>query len=214
MKLLILGATGDVGSAVTREAQLRNHDVTAAARNKARLEALGDTVTARLLDVSQCDADLDELFGSHDAIISALRPPSGREPLLVSMTKRILESARNTGQPVYITGGAGPLKLGGETAHTVLTAPDFLPDRVRPIAEACGEQNTLLDDFPDTDWVCLRPPAMLLKGKRTGRYGLGRDTLVKQADGQSSISFADFAVAMLDLVELHPAAGQRLTVGW
>lgn len=214
MKILVLGATGDVGSAVTREALLRNHQVTAGARNKTRLEALGQDVNAQMIDVAQKDPGLSLLFQSHDLIVSALRPTTGQEAQLVTMTKHILELARETGRPVFITGGAGPLKLGDGTDHTVLTAPGFLPDAVRPIAQACDEQNALLNDYPDAPWVCLRPPAMLLKEKRTGRYALGRDTLVKQADGQSSISYADFAVAMLDLVELRPASGQRLTVGW
>lgn len=214
MKILILGATGDVGSAVTHEALARDHQVTAGARNKTRLAALGKNVNAQVIDVAQKDPGLSLLFRSNDVIVSALRPVTGQEAQLVTMTKHILELARETGRPVFITGGAGPLKLGDGTDHTVLTAPGFLPDAVRPIAQACGEQDALLDNFPGADWVCLRPPAMLLKEKRTGRYALGRDTLVKQADGQSRISYADFAVAMLDLIELRPASQQRLTVGW
>lgn len=214
MKILILGATGDVGSAVTHEALTRGHQVTACARNRTRLEALGDSVSTQIVDVERRDQALPQLFSSHDVIVSALRPVPGQESQLVTMTSHILELAGQAERAIFITGGAGPLKLGEGSDHTVLTAPGFLPDAVRPIAQACGEQDALLDTYPQTDWTCLRPPAMLIKEHRTARYALGRDTLVKQNDGQSSISYADFAVAMLDLVELRPSPRQRLTVGW
>lgn len=55
---------------------------------------------------------------------------------------------------------------------------------------------------------------MLIEGERTGRYALGREALVKDGQGNSSISYADFAVALLDLAELRPQSGARFTVGW
>lgn len=213
MNLLILGATGDVGQAYVDEALRRGHRVTAAARNVSCLNVM-DRLTIATLDVAQEADRLQQLVAHHDAVLSALRPPSGTDHLLVPLTRAVLEAATITGRPVYVTGGAAPLLLADGSGHTVLTAPTFLPDSIRSIADACAAQDRILDDFARTGWLCLRPAAMLLQGPRTGRYALGRDTLVTQEDGISRISYADFAVAMLDLAELAPAPRQRLTVGW
>lgn len=203
MKTLILGATGAVGQSYVCEAQHRGHKVTAVSRSGGqRLDILRDTDR------------LNTLIAGHDVTLSALRPSEGNENALVTMTEAVLIAARRAAKRVYITGGAGPLLLADGSGHTVLSAPEFLPDAVRPIAEACGRQDALLDEFAYTDWICLRPAALLTDGKRTGRYALGRDTLVVQPDGSSQISYADFAVAMLDLVELAPKPRQRLTAGW
>ncbi len=214
MNILILGATGVVGRAVTQEATERGHQVTACARNTSRLEGNSPNIRCETLDVFNDREKLGRLVQANAAIVSALRPPEGQEDKLVSMTRAVLMASRAENKPVYVTGGAAPLKIGDGTNHTVLTAPGFLPGSVRPIAEACAAQDTLLNAFPDADWICLRPSAMLLNSDRTGRYALGRNTLVKQSNGQSQISYADFAVAMLDLIELQPAPRQRLTVGW
>ncbi len=213
MKLLILGATGDVGAALLQEAMSRGHVVTACARNASRLADLGGDLQVETLDVVRDSAALEKLCDTHDAVISALRPPTGAEQDLVTLTREVLNAAKATRTTTFITGGAATLKIADRTKHTVLSAPGFLPDAVLPIAKACAAQDALLDEFPDVAWTCLRPPAMLEHGSRTGRYALGRDTLVKAPDGRSRISFADFAVAMLDLVELQPAPRQRLTVG-
>lgn len=214
MKILILGATGDVGQEAMREALLRGHQVTASARGLGRIEGDHPNLTLAVLDVLAEPQRLGELFRAHDAVISALRPPSGQEEALVALTQQVLNASRSSGTPVYITGGAATLRLGDGSDHTVVSAPDFLPQSVRPIAEACVAQDALLESETIAQWTCLRPSAMLLSEARTGRYGLRRDELVRQADGQSRISFADFAVAMLDLVGLHPAPHQRLTAGW
>jgi putative NADH-flavin reductase len=178
------------------------------------LRALAAEADTEALDLADDGCGLAALVAAHDATVSAVRPPAGRESDLVGMTRAALEAARASGRPLYVTGGAAPLKLGDGSGHTVLTAPDFLPEGVRPIAEACQAQDALLEEFPETAWTCLRPAAQLVNAERTGRYALGRDRLVTQADGRSRISYADFAVAMLDLVDLRPAPRQRLTVGW
>lgn len=214
MKLLILGATGDVGSSVLKEALDRGHTITACARNISLLSETDKQFQTISLDISEDTETLHQLVTDHDVIISALRPPSGKEAELVKMTNTVLRQATIADKPVYITGGAATLKIDDTTDHTVLSAPGFLPENIRPIAEACAAQDKLLNEFPDTLWTYLRPPAMLLQEGRSGRYALGRDILVTTPEGQSQISYADFAVAMLDLIELQPAPGQRLTVGW
>lgn len=132
MKILILGASGDVGREVTTEAQNRGHQITASARNVLRLSSLDAEIKIEALDVSDDIEKLEWLMQDHDVVVSALRPVAGEEAKLVSMTNTVLVAARKTGKPVFITGGAGPLKIGDGTEHTVLTAPGFYRNRFVP----------------------------------------------------------------------------------
>ena len=213
MKIIVFGATGDVGSKTIAEALRRGHKVTAVARSTERLAALKGDMTRVTHDLIQKPEGIHDLMAGHDAAISALRPASGHEAQLVPLTQAVLIAAQVADVPIYVTGGAATLKLTDDGEHTVLSAPNFLPDDIRPIAEACAAQDRVLNDHPGANWTCLRPPAMLDGGMRTGRYALGRDALVTDDQGNSSISYADFAVALLDLAELQPRPGARLTVG-
>lgn len=215
MKILLLGATGDVGRATLDQAVQRGHVITAVARRPDALVAgASNQITQVALDVLEMQEDLADLAGNHDVIISALRPIEGQEPLLVPMTRAALGAASAADIPILVTGGAALLKLADGSGHTVLSAPDFLPDSVRPIAEACAAQDALLDTRPDVAWTCLRPPAMLHDGPRKGRYTWGQDTLVIDSEGQSEISFADFGSALIDLAEQSSRPNRRLTVAW
>ena len=214
MKIILFGATGDVGSAALKAAVSRGHQVTAVARKPQALAAISPNVTPLALDLlAQPQAAAEAAMGQ-DLVISALRPPAGREKDLVPLTRTALAAAWQAGIPVLVTGGAATLKLADGSGHTVLTAPGFLPDGVRPIAEACAAQDALLDTETETQWTCLRPPAMLSEGPQTGSYRFGTDTLVMDAKGNSQISFTDFGAALLDLAESPRGSRQKLTVAW
>jgi len=214
MKIVLFGATGDVGTATLHEAVKRGHGVTAIARNIHKLADVPDSVSRESVDVLTKPDRVAELMVSHDVAISALRPITGSESLLVEMSRVLLEAARKTKTPIFLTGGAATLKLADDSGHTVLSAPDFLPDAVRPIAEACAKQDALLDQYEDVQWTCLRPPAMLIEGPLTGQYMRGTDTLIPDHDGVARISYADFGYAMADLIEGGNGRQQRLTVGY
>lgn len=214
MNLLILGATGMVGRHFVSEALHRGHEVTACTRTIPPSPQTSSNLRFEALDILSHPDRLDAFVARHDVTLSALNPGIGHEGLLVTMTQVLLRVVLNAKKRLYLTGGAATLYLADGSGHTVLSAPGFLSEAIRPIAEACGRQDQLLSESDGMDWICLRPAALLIEDRRTGRYALGRDTLVTQEDGVSRISCADFAVAMLDLIELCPKAGQRLTVGW
>ena len=100
------------------------------------------------------------------------------------------------------------------SGHTVLTAPSFLPDSARPIAEASYAQYLACTADRDADWVYFSPPAMLTPGRRTGRYRRGSDVLLVDDGGESKISMEDFAVAMLDEAETPTPNVKRITVAY
>lgn len=214
MKMILFGATGDVGTATLHEAVKRGHTVTAIARNIDKLANVAGNVDSESLDVLANPDRVTELMASHDVAISALRPISGSEGLLVDMSRVLLDAARKTSAPIYLTGGAATLKLADNSGHTVLSAPNFLPDAVRSIAEACAEQDALFDQYEDVQWTCLHPPAMLIDGPLTRQYVRGTDTLITDHDGAARISYADFGYAMVDLTEGSNRGQRRLTVGY
>lgn len=214
MKLIIFGATGDVGRKLVAEALSRGHSVTAVARSTAPFEGTPGNIERVDADILAAPDRACALIAGHDVAVSALRPPAGHEHKLVDLTRAVVEGAKANEVPVFVTGGAATLKLPDGSGQTVLTAPGFLPDPVRPIAEACAAQQAMLDEIPDAQWIHLLPPAMLIDGPRTGTYVRGTGALVTDAQGVSQISYADFAVAMIDLVETSQHWPVRLTVGW
>lgn len=214
MKIIIFGATGDVGRKVVTEAVTRAHQVSAIGRSEAKLACLPEGITTIQADLDGDTELLRNVISGHDLIISALRPDEGLETALVALTRKVLSLASGAGIPIIVTGGAALLKLADDSGDTVLSAPGFLPDAVRPIAEACAAQNALLERESAADWICLRPPPMLLDNDRRSQYRFGTDTLVIDDAGLSQISYTDFAAAMLDVAEKRDEFAQLITVAW
>lgn len=213
MKIIVLGARGDVGSRVVAEAVSRGHEVSAVVRDPAHLPSLPPSVRGIVADASDAD-QLARIMAGYDLAVSALRPPEGREDELVPLTHSVLAGAARAGIRVLVVGGAASLKLPEMNGTTVLTAPGFLPASVVPIARASQAQFELCQTETGADWSYLSPPANLLPGKRTGRYRRGSDTLLLDAEGDSRISMEDLAVAMIDEAEKPGDARTRFTVAY
>ncbi|MES1951394.1 AraC family transcriptional regulator [Salinisphaera sp. S4-8] len=211
MRILVFGATGHVGRTILAEACDRGHQVTGVARSKPDTGLPGATYTC--VDISTQPERAAALATKHDVLITALRPAPGREHALVRMTRTVVTIAGRTGRAVYVVGGAANLRLATNSPGTVLSTPGFLPDSVRPIASACAELETVLMDTPDVNWLCLRPAPLLFAGARSGRYAFGSDVAIADRDGASRICYADFAAAMLDLVEAGKTSRRFVTVG-
>ncbi len=214
MKIIVFGATGDVGRKVVDAALARGHQITALGRSESKLATLPSKAQTICTDLLLAEHSIAGSVAGNDMIISALRPDEGQESLLVTLTEKVLQGSLATSVPVIVTGGAALLKLADGSGHTVLSAPDFLPDAVRPVAAACAKQDALLENSPEVAWTCLRPPAMLLPDQRSAEYAFGTDTLVTDAAGDSQISYTDFAAAMLDVAQNRHGFARRITVGW
>jgi len=218
MRITVFGATGAVGSRVVQEALSRHHDVTAVGRNLDRLttlaQRLGEVGGLRVLRGDASDAgDVARLGWGREVVISATRPVPGREDELAIAAKGLVSGLAGSGVRLLVVGGAASLTLPGDPGTTVVDGPGF-PVELRPIALACNEQLEVIRASTDLEWTYLSPPALLEPGVRTGTYRLGRDELLTSADGTSSISMEDFAIALLDEAEQprHPRA--RFTVGY
>jgi uncharacterized protein len=213
MKIVLLGATGFVGSALLKEALDRGHIVTAIARHPETL-APRDRLTVKASDVYDSSA-LAILLAGHEAVISAFNP-GWKNPNLYEEQRRgtsaIIAAVKQAGiRRVLWVGGAGGLEV--RPGVRVVDDPN-LPDWIRPGSLATIDALEQLRKEPELEWSFLAPSAELKPGRRTGKYRLGGAGLLVDADGKSHISLEDFAAAMIDELE-HPAhVRQRFTVGY
>ncbi|MEQ9489917.1 MAG: NAD(P)H-binding protein [Alphaproteobacteria bacterium] len=213
MKIIVFGARGDVGSRVVAEALSRNHTVTAVVRDARQVSSLPEGASAVVIDVRHTN-DLARAMAGHDLAVSAIRPPQGHEPDLVPLTESVLDAAAATRVRVLVVGGAARLFVPGTDRHTVLTAPGFLPVAVVPVARASQAQYELCLSHEGADWVYASPAAMLTPGNRTGSYRSGKDELLVNEDGDSTVSMEDFAVALVDEGEANRLHRDRFTVAY
>ena len=112
---------------------------------------------------------------------------------------------------LLFVGGAGTLLL--PDGSKVIDSPDF-PPAYKPESSAGGVYLDTLRKETALDWTFLSPSAEFVPGERTGTFRLGKDHLLVSAEGRSWITFADFAIAMLDEVEHPKHSRQRFTVGY
>ncbi len=213
MNVVLLGATGFVGSALLREALDRGHAVTAIVRHPDKLEKR-DGLTVRTGDVYDT-ASLAGLMEGNDSLISAFNP-GWKDPNLyddqVRGTRSIIEATKKAGiKRVLWVGGAGGLEV--KPGVRVVDDP-ALPDWVKPGSLATIDALEQLLREPELEWTFLAPSAEMKHGKRTGKFRLGRDQLLVDSDGKSRISVEDFAVAMIDELERPNHVHQRFTVGY
>lgn len=214
--VLLIGATGFVGSAVLKELVNRGHKVTAVARNLDKV-LKNDNVTPVKADVADADV-IARLAAGKDAIISAYNPgwtnPDIKK-LIETNYPKILEAAKKSGvKRLLIVGGAGTLfvKPGLRVVDSG-AIPAEIMDGVRPLGNFY--LNVLMNE-KSIDWVFLSPAgAFDEKGERTGKFRLGKDDLIiDQATGTSHISVEDYAVAMVDELENEAHHKERFTLGY
>ena len=153
----------------------------------------------------QDSAALQAAVAGMDAVLSAahfstMEPHAIIEPVKRAGVKRLL-----------VVGGAGSLLL--PSGHRVIDSPDF-PEAYKAEASAGVRFLEALRREPNLDWTFLSPSAEFVEGERRGHYTLGKDHLLIGADGKSWITFADYAIAMLDELEKPQHSRQRFTVGY
>lgn len=210
MNILLLGGTGHIGSRVREEALARGHQVTAVARDISDLED-DDRLRVESADASD-EAAIERLAEGHDAIVAALSPRgAGGVDTYLAAIRAILDVQQRTDpERVIIVGGAGSLKVGGDTE--LLDTPDF-PDAHREEAEA-GRTARDLARASEANWTVLCPAVVIEPGERTNAFRVGDDHLLTDEDGDSRISYEDFAVALVDELEKPTHERAQFTVAY
>lgn len=205
MKILLIGASGMIGSRVADEAGKRGHEVTGVTRSGAE--------GTKVADASD-PAAVAGLAAGHDAVVLAVAPPRDASeaagPLLAA-GRGVLEGLRRSGvRRLVVVGGAGSLEVA--PGVRLVDTPEF-PELYKRESLA---QTELLDliraEARDLDWTYISPAAIIEPGERTGKYRVGGDQLLADAEGNSFISAEDYAIALVDELENNEAVGRRITV--
>ena len=203
MKIAVIGASGNAGSRIAAELARRGHSVTAIARNPEKIAAQANVTPTRGDVMDQ--AGLARLLAGHDAAISSVH-------FLASDPAKLIGAAKESKVGRYlVVGGAGSLEVA--PGVRLVTTPGF-PVAYKAEAEKGAAFLDLLRAETELDWTFLSPSALFTAGERTGKFRLGNDQLLTSADGKSSISFEDFAVALADEIERPAHIRQRFTVGY
>jgi putative NADH-flavin reductase len=203
MKIALIGATGNMGQRLVKEATSRGHDVIAISRNPDA--AKGDKVTTVALDLHDEDKLADAIKDA-DVVIQSVRFQD-TDP------KKVVWAMRKAGKKrLAIVGGAASL-MNADNIRLIDTPgfPDFIAVEARPAANAL---DWMRKEVSDLDWVFVSPSMMLGPGERTGKFRKGKHHLLTAEDGKSSISYEDLAVAILDELENPTVHGDRFTVGY
>jgi putative NADH-flavin reductase len=212
MNIVLIGASGFIGTALLNEALARGHAVTALVTRPDKL-APRERLQVLKADVMDNGA-LTAQFKGFDAVISAFSGHAQADlfDYFVAGTRSIITAAREARTPrLLFVGGAGTLEVA--PGVQLIDTPSF-PAAYKATAEGAREALTLLRAQTTLNWTMLSPSAVIAPGERTGVFRLGGDQLLTGADGSSRISVEDYAVAMIDELENPAHERQRFTAGY
>ena len=208
MKIAVIGANGKAGSLIVKEALERGHEVTAVVRDSSKV----NNTQVKILEKDLFDLTYDDLK-ENDAVIDAFAVWA-EDQLYQHKTSLAHLSDILAEKPVrlLVVGGAGSLYVDPEHKLRLMDTPDF-PDMFKPLASNMGEAFDALRTRKDVNWTYLSPSAdFSAEGVRTGKYKAGGEELMTNSKGLSTISYADYAIAMLDEAELPKHIQERFTV--
>lgn len=202
-KIAIIGATGRAGSQLLEEALRRGHSVTAIARDTSKIGQRAGVVSK---NVDALDAEtLQAAVAGHDVVISAAHFATLPASAVIGPVK---QAGVNR---LLVVGGAGSLLL--PDGARVIDSEGF-PQAYKAEASAGALFLENLRQEKQLDWTFVSPSAEFVEGERTGTFRIGKDDLLVSSEGRSWITFADYAIAMIDEVETPKHSRQRFTVGY
>lgn len=213
--IVLLGASGFVGSALLNEALNRNIKVTAVVRHPEKITISNENLTLVQADLSSID-QIAALSKGKDAVLSAYNPGWTRADIYEETLRvypLILEGVKKAGvKRLLIVGGAGTLFV--KPGLRVVDS-GAIPKEILGGVQSLGEfyLNTLTPE-KEIDWVFFSPAGHLEPGERTGIYRLGKDDLLVNEKGESKISVQDYAKALIDELETPVHHQERFTIGY
>ena len=206
MKVAVVCANGRVGTLVVKEALNRGLDVTAVVREDNKTAAK-NVIKKDLFDLTAADLD------GFDVVVDAFG--AWKEEELPNRTKSLMHlcdilSGKKT--RLVVVGGAGSLYVNPEHTAVVSDGPDF-PPQFLPLAKAQGKALEELRKRSDVQWTFISPAGdFQADGERTGKYILAGEELTLNSRGESIISYADYAIALVDEIVSGNHIQQRISV--
>ena len=206
MKLAVVCANGKAGQLITKEAVERGLEVTAIVRGENH-SAAPQSINKDILDITAAD------LKNFDAVVDAFGAWTEDTLPLHSTTLKILcDALSGTETRLIIVGGAGSLYVNKEHTLCVADGPDF-PDMFKPLAAAMTKALGELRQRNDVKWTYISPAAdFQAEGERSNAYILGGEELTLNDKGESIISYADYAIAMVDEIVNGNHIQKRISV--
>jgi hypothetical protein len=209
MNVVVYGATGNSGSEIVKELLSRGHTVTGVSRNVSSLKT-EKGLSAKADDLSKVDATAAIIKGAN-AVVSAYAPPPDNTDALIGVTEREIAAVKKAGAArLLVVGGAGLLEV---APGVTLIKSGHLPAEYLPIATSHEKALGVLR-ASDINWTYLSPAAYFVPGERTGKFRLGTKELIADAKGESRISFADYAIALVNEIEKPAHERASFSVGY
>ena len=206
MKIAVVCANGKAGKRIVKEAVGRGLDVTAVVREENH-SAAPKVIQKDLFDLMA--ADLEEF----DVVIDAFGTWAEETlPQHSTSLKHLCDVLSGTSTRLLVVGGAGSLYVNPEHTACVADGPNF-PDMFKPLAAAMAKALGELRQRKDVQWTYISPAGdFQAEGDRTGKYILGGEELVLNSKGESVISYADYAIAMIDEATKGNHIQERISV--
>lgn len=205
-KIAVVAANGKAGRLVVKEAVERGMDATAFVRSE-NTTATQNTVVKDIMDLTAQD------LAGFDAVVDAFGAWTletlGQHSTTLEHLCDVLSGSQTR---LLVVGGAGSLYVNPEHTATVSEGPDF-PEMFKPLASAMAAALSDLRKRDDVNWTYISPAGdFQADGERTGEYILGGEELTLNERGESVISYADYAIAMVDEIESGDHVRQRISV--
>ena len=217
LAIVVYGGSGAIGSRIVAEALARGHQVTVVDRNprlppgppNARLHVeRGDAFDA---------ADVARHIAAADVLVTAVavRPTPTRDfyVRLVSAMVQAQRANRARKTRLMVVGGASSLET-GDGRRVVDSLPTDMPEGSRNEILSMVDALDYLRSVRDVPWTFFSPAATIEPGRRTGKFRIGGDQIIRDAKGESRISMEDYAVALLDEIEEPKFPNRRFTIGY
>ncbi len=206
MKILVVCSNGRVGQEVVKESLKRGLDVTGLARSDNKSEVT-QFIKKDLMDLTKDD------IKDFDVLVDAFGVWDEKDlPLHISTLNHLADIVANTEKRLLVVGGAGSLYIDESHTKQVQDLSDF-PDAFKPLAYNMGLALEELRKRDDVNWTYISPAAdFQADGERTGSYILGGEEYFTNSDGESIISYSDYAIAMVDEIENNKHNKERISV--
>ncbi|OCG56299.1 MULTISPECIES: NAD(P)-dependent oxidoreductase [unclassified Gilliamella] len=208
MKIAVIGASGKSGSLIVKEALSRGHDVTAIVRKPtSHVDPKAKVLVKDLFDLTYED------LKPFDVIVDAFATWTPESlPLHQTSLKHLTDILKNRPNRLLVVGGAGSLYVNPENTIRLVDTPEF-PDQFKPLATNMANALDELRKCDDVQWTYLSPAIeFIADGARTGHYKAGGEQVLFNNKGRSQISYADYAIAMIDEAENAKHIKQRFTI--
>lgn len=208
MKIAVIGANGKSGSLIVKEALSRGHAVTAIVRKAdAKVDPKADVLVKDLFDLTYDD------LKPFDVIVDAFAAWTPESlPLHQTSLKHLTDILSGKPNRLLVVGGAGSLYVNPELSVRLVDTPEF-PEEFKPLATNMAKALDELKKCDNVNWTYLSPAIeFVADGARTGHYTAGGEQFMVNSQGKSQISYADYAIAMVDEAENAKHVKQRFTV--